>query len=137
MKECALEAIAERQWRDYQARTPGTYFAEQNSSCLDLMQAYAIQRAVAAIRLAAGETLVGYKVGCTGPGTTAQFGMEGPIRGRLFGSEVYRSGAVLDPGAFASLAIEAEMAIRIVNRRRKLTPYRRAKLTPRRGGLWR
>jgi len=64
MKECALEAIAERQWRDYQARTPGTYFAEQNSSCLDLMQAYAIQRAVAAIRLAAGETLVGYKVGC-------------------------------------------------------------------------
>jgi 2-keto-4-pentenoate hydratase len=113
MRECALELIAERQWRDYQARTPGTYFAKQSASCLDLMQAYAIQRAVAAIRLAAGETLVGYKVGCTGPGTMAQFGMEGPIRGRLFGSEVYRSGAALDPDAFASLAIEAEMAIRI------------------------
>jgi len=77
------------------------------------MQAYAIQRAVARIRLDAGETLVGYKVGCTGPGTTAQFGMAGPIRGYLFGSEVRRSGVTLDPDAFASLAIEAEMAVSI------------------------
>ncbi|MBN9511696.1 MAG: hypothetical protein J0I21_21615 [Alphaproteobacteria bacterium] len=113
MDEFAMRALAERQWRDYRAHTPGTYFAERHEQPLDLTQAYAIQRAVAAIRVAAGETVVGFKVGCTGPGTTAQFGMQGPIRGYLFGGEVYRSGTTLDPRAFASLAIEGEMAVRI------------------------
>jgi 2-keto-4-pentenoate hydratase len=111
--EFAVAAIAARQWRDYCARTPGTYFADAHEAPLDLQQAYAIQRAVAAIRVDAGDSVVGFKVGCTGPGTTAQFGMQGPIRGYLFGGEVYRSGITLDPTTFASLAIEGEMAVRI------------------------
>ncbi len=107
-----IEALAARQLRDYRARTPGTCFAEP-AFALELAAAYDLQDAVAALRVAAGERVVGYKVGCTGPGTVAQFGMRGPIRGRLFADELRQDGDTLDPGAFANLAIEGEMALRI------------------------
>lgn len=108
----ALTELADRQWRDYRARTPGTCFADPEF-VLDLAQAYDLQHAVAALRIAAGERVIGYKVGCTGPGTVAQFGMEGPIRGYLYNSEIRQTGDELDPAAFAHLAIEGEMALRI------------------------
>lgn len=80
---------------------------------LDLQQAYELQGAVSALRVADGDRVVGYKVGCTGPGTTAQFGMAGPIRGYLYESEVRRTGVSLAVSDFAQLAVEGEMAIRI------------------------
>ena len=107
-----LQALAERQWRDYRACTPGGCFADPSLS-LGLDQAYAVQDAVTRLRIASGDRVIGYKVGCTGPGTTAQFGMAGPIRGTLFGSEVRRSGDTLPIRAFASPAIEIEMAVAI------------------------
>ena len=107
-----LPALAERQWRDYRAREPGTCFAEPGF-VLDLPQAYELQRSVAALRVAAGDRITGYKVGCTGPGTVAQFGMEGPIRGYLYESEVRQTGATLEAAALAILAVEGEMALRI------------------------
>ena len=107
-----LADLADRQWRDYKAREPGACFADPGF-VLDLPQAYELQRAVSALRVAAGNRIVGYKVGCTGPGTVAQFGMEGPIRGYLFESEIRQNGDTLDSAAFACLAIEGEMALRI------------------------
>lgn len=108
----SLEQIAEQQWRDYQARNPGRYFAESPDS-LDLTQAYALQDAVSRLRTGDGDVVIGYKVGCTGPGTIEQFGMEGPVRGCLFRSELHRSGDIIDAHAHAGLAIEGEMALRI------------------------
>ena len=108
----ALLDIAERQWRDYQAHNPGTYFAEQRDA-LDLGQAYSLQSAVSRLRIEAGDRVVGYKVGCTGAGTIEQFGMAGPIRGYLYQSELRRSGETLDSQAYANLAIEGEMALLI------------------------
>lgn len=108
----SVQRIAERQWRDYQAGVPGTWFAEPSCS-MDLDGAYALQDAVTQLRLGAGDVAVGYKVGCTGPGTVGQFGMRGPISGRLFRSELRRSGAVVEARAYANLAIEGEMAVRI------------------------
>ena len=108
----ALAELANRQWRDYRAREPGTCFADPGF-VLDLSQAYDLQHAVAALRVAAGDRVIGYKVGCTGPGTVAQFGMEGPIHGSLFDSEIRQTSDRLDMAAFAHLAIEGEMALRI------------------------
>jgi 2-keto-4-pentenoate hydratase len=108
----ALAALADRQWRDYRARDPGTCFCDPCFT-LNLQQAYELQDAVSALRLADGDRVVGYKVGCTGPGTTAQFGMAGPIRGYLYENEVHPTGVTLDLADFAQLAIEGEMAIRI------------------------
>src|SRR5918999_5703914 len=104
--------LAIRQWRDYRAREPGTCFADPGF-VLDLSQAYDLQHAVAALRVAAGDRVIGYKVGCTGPGTVAQFGMEGPIHGGLFDSEIRQTSDRLDMAAFAHLAIEGEMVLRI------------------------
>jgi hypothetical protein len=39
--------------------------------------------------------------------------MEGPIRGYLFESEIRQNGETLDSVAYACLAIEGEMALRI------------------------
>ena len=108
----STEELAHRQWRDYRARQPGTCFADPDFD-LSLAAAYELQDAVAKLRVASGDRLIGYKVGCTGPGTTQQFGMQGPIRGRLFESEVRRHGEALNFGDFAHLAIEGEMAVRI------------------------
>jgi len=107
-----LAELADRQWRDYRARDPGTCFADPGF-VLDLPQAYELQRAVSVLRIEAGDRIVGYKVGCTGPGTVAQFGMAGPIRGYLYKSEIRRTGDTLDRTAFAHLAIEGEMALRV------------------------
>ncbi len=107
-----LAKLADRQWRDYRAREPGTCFADPGF-VLDLPQAYDLQQAVSALRVTAGDRVIGYKVGCTGPGTVGQFGMEGPIRGYLYESEIRETGAELDLATFAHLAIEGEMALRI------------------------
>jgi 2-keto-4-pentenoate hydratase len=109
-----LQKLADRQWRDYTARQPGTCFADPDFD-LSLAEAYALQDTVAKLRIAAGDRLIGYKVGCTGPGTVQQFGMQGPIRGCLFESELRRHGDTLNFGDFADLAIEGEMAVRIAS----------------------
>ncbi len=108
----SLHAIARRQWRDYQAGTPGRVF-EDPDLALSLDDAYVIQAEVARLRVAAGDAVVGYKIGCTGPGIARQFGVSGPVYGRLYASEVHRSGCRLPASAYTNLAVEAEMAIRL------------------------
>jgi 2-keto-4-pentenoate hydratase len=108
----AVEALAARQLFDYRRRMPGSYFAEAGAS-LTLDEAYAVQMEVARLRCAAGDAIAGYKVGCIGSGVVEQFGMSGPIHGRLFLSEMRNSEETLRYEAYANLAIEGEMAVRI------------------------
>ena len=61
-----IRALADRQWRDYRARQPGTCFADPGF-VLNLSDAYELQDAVAALRVSAGDRVVGYKVGCIKP----------------------------------------------------------------------
>jgi len=107
-----ISKIANQQLMDYKSINPGTCFSKENFS-LSISEAYAVQEAVVGLRLNEGETVIGYKVGCTGPGTTKLFGMQGPIRGTLFQSEVHESGVELNTNHFCNLAIEAEMAIKV------------------------
>ncbi|WNV74118.1 2-keto-4-pentenoate hydratase [Geodermatophilus sp. DSM 44513] len=108
----SIRALAARQLADYRAGTPGTSFADPGRPRLGLDDAYRVQGEVAALR-APAERVVGYKVGCTGPGTRAQFGLDGPIRGLLFDTELHRSGSELSAAAYAELAIEGELAVRL------------------------
>ena len=107
-----IQQLAHRQLLDYRASNPGSCFSEPNFN-IDIKTAYSLQDAVAKVRVKSGESIIGYKVGCTGPGTIAQFGMEGPIRGTLFRDEVLKNGSSLNKDAFCQLAIEGEMAIKI------------------------
>ena len=112
MDPASLRSLARRQWRDYQWGTPGTMFADPGLS-LTLDEAYNIQMEFAGLRCAGGDAVVGYKVGCIGPGVVEQFGMSGPIHARLFRSELHRSGTTLRHKDYANPAIEGEMAFRI------------------------
>ena len=107
-----LRSLAARMLADYRTGTPGTFFADSGRPQLSLDEAYQVQAEVAALR-APAERVVGYKVGCTGPGTRAQFGLDGPVRGLLHDTELHPSGGVLSCSAYADLAIEGELAVRL------------------------
>ena len=107
-----IQKIARRQLHDYRNINPGTCFSDENFN-LSICEAYAVQDEVVDLRSAEGETVIGFKVGCTGPGTTKLFGMNGPIRGTLFDKEIYETGAELNANNFCNLAVEAEMAIKV------------------------
>ena len=107
-----IEHLAHRQLLDYQSNNPGTCFSEPGFN-MTVAAAYHLQDAVTRLRVEAGESVIGYKVGCTGPGTKAQFGMNGPIRGTLFEDEARQNNAVINPNEFCQLAIEGEMAVKV------------------------
>ncbi len=107
-----MKQLALKQLSDYRNNNPGTCFDDLDF-ILDMNSAYELQDTVTDLRVTEGEDIIGYKVGCTGSGTTGQFGMKGPIRGTLFDSELLRNESELDFNLFTNLAIEGEMAVTI------------------------
>ena len=107
-----IENLAAGQLSDYRSNNPGTCFSNPGFN-IDVTAAYDVQDAVTKLRVGSGERVIGYKVGCTGPGTRAQFGMDGPIRGTLFEDEALSNGAHINPDEFCQLAIEGEMAVKV------------------------
>lgn len=106
------KALARRQLADYDRHDPGRMFA-QAPAITSAAEAYQLQIEVASLRTARGERLAGYKIGCVSDVVRNQLGMDGPLFGHVFCSEVRRSGTELDPIAFANLAIEGEFAVRL------------------------
>jgi len=105
-----------RQWAasqlaDYDARQPGTMFA--NGVVLDVSQGYELQSAVTELRRSRGERITGYKVGCTSPKIRAQLRIDHCVTGRLYESEQHASGVGLSRQIFANLAIEGELAVEL------------------------
>lgn len=72
-----------------------------------------MQLEVARLRQLTGERIAGYKVGCTGPNIRKQFGMDGPISGFVWREEVHLGASTVSAAAYANLAIEGEVAVRI------------------------
>jgi 2-keto-4-pentenoate hydratase len=109
----SVRGLAARQLADYRAGTPGSFFGEEDRPRLTLDDAYAVQAEVARLRVAEGESVAGHKVGATGPGTRRQFGMDGPVRGFLYDTELHPSGSTLSHASYANLAVEGELAVRL------------------------
>jgi 2-keto-4-pentenoate hydratase len=112
VNELDISALAARQLADYDAHRPGGVFAT-GSDFLTVPQAYAVQFQVASLRLARGEPLAGYKIGCVSQAIRTQLGLQKPVIGHIFATELHRTGAALDPGLFEGLAVEGEFAFRI------------------------
>jgi len=102
---------ASRQLADYEARNPGTLFAD--GLVLNEEEGYVLQAAVAQLRCQRGERAIGYKVGCTSPTIRSQLGIDHCVSGRLYDAERHQSGAMLSRSAFANLAIEGELAVEL------------------------
>jgi 2-keto-4-pentenoate hydratase len=96
---------------DFDALRPWRSFVPPDGLPLD--QAYALQGEVARLRVARGERVIGYKVGCTSRSIQDQLGIREPIFGRVFDTGCVSNGSRLAHARFASLAIEGELAIRL------------------------
>jgi 2-keto-4-pentenoate hydratase len=107
-----IEQLAKRQLSDYDRHVPGGLFASY-SVAMTVEEAYALQFAVARLRMQRGEPVAGYKVGCISPVMQAQLQLDRPVFGHVFGSEIQPSGAVLDSDDFDGLAIEGEFGLRV------------------------
>lgn len=107
-----LEEIARRQLADYDAHRPGGFFRDAPFR-LTVAEAYDVQRRVAELRVARGEGIAGYKTGCVSVAVQRQLGIDRPVFGYLFTTELHVSGVTLDPAAFDNLAIEGEFAVRM------------------------
>lgn len=111
ISDSQLNDWATRQLTDYDARTPGSIFAE--GAELSVAQGYALQAAVVRLRRERGERAIGYKIGCTSPTIRGQLGIDHCVAGRLFASERHSTNSELSRQAFANLAIEGELAVEL------------------------
>lgn len=80
---------------------------------LSIAEAYEIQDLVAEKRIESGESIAGYKVGCTSEAIRSQFGLTEPICGRLFRPHILEEGVSIDRTSYANCAIEPEMILKI------------------------
>jgi 2-keto-4-pentenoate hydratase len=106
-----LERLAKLMLADYDARTPCRLFAGPTDLTID--QAYDLQAEIARLREARGEKVIGYKLGCTSPAVRNQLGIREPIFARLFDTETHDSGLRISHAAYANLAVEGELAVRL------------------------
>ena len=110
LSESELRRLARRQLADYDARRPGTVFAEPGIA-IGVDDAYRVQIEMARLRKARGETVAGYKIGCVSQTIRRQLGIEHPVFGHVFRNEVHRSPAMLQTDRFSRPAIEGEFAV--------------------------
>jgi 2-keto-4-pentenoate hydratase len=80
---------------------------------LSLDEAYSVQRKYLDGRVAAGERMVGYKVGCTSPAIREQFGLSEPVCGRLMAPQIYSDGEALQISNYVDCALEPELVLHI------------------------
>lgn len=77
---------------------------------IEFEDAYAISRAVAEEMRAAGEKLIGYKVGLTSAAMQRASGIDEPDYGYLFESFMFQDGAILKHSDFCRPRVELELA---------------------------
>jgi len=109
LEENKLNAIADQMLVDYDARNPGTVFAD--GLRLELDDAWRLQSAVTRLREQRGEAVIGYKIGCVCENNQRAMGLSHPVWGRLWSTEQRSDGAQLRKSDFANIAIEAEFAV--------------------------
>lgn len=80
---------------------------------LSIDDAYEVQRQVITARVAQGEQVVGYKVGCTSRAIRQQFGMSEPICGRLMVPHICHGDTVLNWHDYVQCAVEPEFVLGI------------------------
>lgn len=84
-------------------------------SSLSIAESYEVQDLVARRRIELGESMAGFKVGCTSEAIRAQLGFNEPINARIFRPHIFEGSAALDWRDYLNCAIEPEMVLKIGN----------------------
>src|SRR5579864_8852930 len=94
-----LTELARQQLADYDRHCPGALFTavENNPAAMTIEDAYRLQMEVAQLRRQRGEPVAGYKIGCVSPVMQAQLGLDRPVFGHIYATELNASGVELDP----------------------------------------
>ena len=82
---------------------------------LSIEEAYEVQDLVAKKRMALGESIAGFKVGCTSKAIREQFGLREPINARLFRPHIIEGNVTVDWTDYVNCAIEPEIVLKIGN----------------------
>lgn len=103
-----LDSLSEALFVSWKART--TIAPLRDRADLTLEHAYRIQQGFIERRLAAGETIVGKKIGVTSKAVQDLLGVRQPDFGQLTSGMVVQNGAKLDVGQMIQPKAEAELA---------------------------
>jgi 2-keto-4-pentenoate hydratase len=76
---------------------------------LGMADGYAVQQELTTLLLAAGDSVIGYKVGLTSKPMQKMIGVDSPDYGPVLGSTVYRDGDAISLSRFIQPKIEAEI----------------------------
>lgn len=109
-----VDQLASEQLKDFDRHRPGSFFAKPEVS-LSVEQAYELQLQVALLREQRGEEVAGYKVGCISRTMQNQLGLDRPVFGHVWQSELHTSGSTVHVSKFDGLAIEGEFAVRLAD----------------------
>ena len=109
-----VDHLAAEQLKDFDRQRPGNSFAKPEV-LLSVEQAYELQFQVASLREQRGEQVAGYKVGCISRTMQNQLGLDRPVFGHVWQSELHASGGTLQATRFDGLAIEGEFAVRLAD----------------------
>ena len=109
LNDTKLNSIASRMLDDYDNATPGTVFSE--GLRLEEADAWRLQQAVTRLREKRGEKAIGYKIGCVSAGNQQMMGLNHPVWGRLWDTEIHEDGAALRKADYSNIALEAEFGV--------------------------
>lgn len=108
----SFETLAEKFFHAfYRKEWPGE--GEPTLNNLSVAEAYEVQHLVAQKRIEAGESVAGFKVGCTSTAIRSQFGLTEPVYGRIFHPHIFEDNVTLDWSDYVNCAIEPELIIKI------------------------
>ena len=82
-------------------------------SGISIAESYDVQDLVARKRIELGESIAGFKVGCTSEAIRAQLGFNEPINARIFRPHIFEGPTSLDWRNYFNCAIEPEMVLKI------------------------
>ena len=80
---------------------------------LSIAEAYEVQNLVAQKRIELGESIAGFKVGCTSRAIREQLGFNEPINAKLFRPHIFQGDVTVDCRDYLNCAIEPEMVLKI------------------------
>ena len=109
----SLQKIANNFFSAFYEKKWNPLSEEDQITDLSIDESYLVQDIVTKRRIESGESVIGYKVGCTSKAIRTQFGLNEPINGKMFQPRIYNEGVTLNLDDYIDCAIEPEMVLKI------------------------